>query len=110
MGRIAKVTRWLPYIAVGIDVGIGVHDNIRNETPQYIVPDAIADAAVTGVSIWGSVKVGTIAGTAVGGPVGTVVGAGVGLIVGVGSYFLTDVWQPGGQSIRSRVRNFFRGS
>ena len=48
--QVSRWTRWLPVLSVGIDVGFGVYENIVNETPELIVPHAIADIAVTGSS------------------------------------------------------------
>lgn len=106
-----KVLNWLAYLAVVVDVGVGIHDNIQMGAPlEKIVGDAAGDALVTGGTIWLAGKagaaIGSLFGTSVLG-VGNVVGAVAGFIVGVFIYVAVDVFQKNGKTFRERVKETF---
>ena len=88
----------LNYAVVGLDVGIGIYENIEAGTrTQKIVTDAVVDAGVGAGTIWLSAVAGAGAGSIV--PVaGNVVGAVVGTATGVVIYVVTDVFQINGKS------------
>jgi len=110
------MTRYLPYVAVAIDVMSGVHSNVSNNTPERILPDMAVDIAVTGASVyvggkagaaaaaWASAKMGAAAGSVV--PVkGTIIGAIAGLGVGLALYYFTDMREFGGYTVREQMQN-----
>ena len=49
-------------------------------------------------------KIGTIVGPGV----GSIIGAGAGYLIGVGLYWVTDMWEIGGKTIRNHVKDWFR--
>ena len=55
------------------------------------------------VRLWGA-KIGTIVGPGV----GSIIGAGAGYLIGVGLYWVTDMWEIGGKTIRNHVKGWFR--
>lgn len=78
------------YALIAIDVGLGIYENIQNDTrTQKIVSDAIVDAGFGAASIWASTAAGAALGSVVPGA-GNVVGAIGGLVVGFGIYLATD--------------------
>ena len=115
------MTRYLPYVAVAIDVVSGVHSNVSNNTPERILPDAIVDVAVTGASVYVGgkaaagatavaaalmgAKKGATAGTFVTPIAGTIIGAVVGAGIGVALYYFTDFRAPGGYTMRENAQN-----
>ena len=80
---------------VAIDTGLGIYDNIQNETrPQKIVSDAVVDVGLgigsMALSAAAGAKIGALAGSVFPG-LGNVIGAVGGALVGFGTYMLTDV-------------------
>ena len=99
---VAKVAKVTGYVAVGVDVGFGLYDNIQAGAPtKRIVSDAVVDTAFGGGGLLTSMAVGAGLGT-LGCPViGTIIGgAAAGIVYMVG----TEVWKPGGQSIKDRTK------
>ena len=83
------------YAMVAIDTGLGIYDNIQNETrPQKIVSDAVVDVGLgigsMALSAAAGAKIGALAGSVFPG-LGNVIGAVGGALVGFGTYMLTDV-------------------
>ena len=101
------------YVAVAIDVGIGIYDNINNgASTKRIITDATVDVAVTGASIWAAGAAGSSVGAALGSVcpvVGNAIGAGVGFVVGIGIYAFTDMITFDGKSARSWIKEMLNG-
>ena len=96
------------YIGAAIDVVSGIINNVKtNESFQVIVSDAIVDATISAGSIYVAGKAGAALGAKIGtivGPnVGSIIGAGAGYLIGVGLYWVTDMWEIGGKTIRNHV-------
>ena len=101
--------------SVVVDVGFGIHSNIKAETPlNTIITDAIVDTAFStaglAASIWVGSKTAGLAGT-VFGPVGTsIAGMGGGLIAG-GIYIVsTDVITINDSTIKELVKTAFENT
>ena len=94
-------------IAVGLDTGAGIVENIENGTrAQKIVSDAVVDIGVgVGISA-ASTAIGGAIGTAIPVPiVGTIVGAGVGYLVGEGIEFFVECDIVGDKSLLDLVKD-----
>ena len=110
-----KALNKLGYIGAAIDAVTGIKGNIeKGSSVEKITSDAIIDTAVSVSSIYAAGKAGAWAGGLIGSfvpGVGNVVGAVVGFVAGVGLYYVTDVLEIGGKSIRNHIKdgisNFF---
>ena len=89
--NLAKALKSVPYITVALDTGLGVYENIQNNSElQQTISDAIVDI---GFGL-GGIAASTAAGSAAGSIVpdaGTAVGAVVGFVAGTSYYVTTDV-------------------
>ena len=88
------------YAAIAMDVGVGIYDNIQNDTPtQRIVSDAVVDTTFDVGSIVATTAVGAAVGSVVPG-IGNVVGSIAVFFVGGIIYIVTDVVTINDNSIR----------
>ncbi len=114
-----KIGNKLNALAIAIDVGIGVADNIENGTYDRIVPDAISDTTVTaGTIVCGmgaGAAVSTLTAVAMGlgtaaattaAPVFAGAVAGAVVVFGV-SKLVNDYKLPDGKTIRQEVKDTF---
>lgn len=89
--NLAKALKSVPYITVALDTGLGVYENIQNNSElQQTISDAIVDIGFGLGGIAGSTAAGSAAGSIVPGA-GTAVGAVVGFVAGTAYYVTTDV-------------------
>lgn len=108
IGSVSKIANVAGYVAIGIDVGTGVYDNVQlyNEgkiDTTRIGTDAIVDTTSGLVGLGASVGSGALYGSIVPGA-GTVGGAVAGFVVGVGYMVGTEVFEPEGKSIKDRAK------
>ena len=91
----SRILTALSYVAITIDVGVGISENISNGAPTgKIISDAFVDIAFTGGSIWAAGAIGGYIGTYVGFTVpgiGNIVGAAAGFVAGIAIYAFTDM-------------------
>ena len=96
---LAKGANAVPYIAVFVDTGLGVYENIQNDaSTQKIITDGVVDV---GFGL-GGIALSTATGSAIGSVVpgaGNVVGAAAGFVIGVGYYTVTEVLTFNGKSV-----------
>ena len=89
--NLAKALKSVPYITVALDTGLGVYENIQNNSElQQTISDAIVDIGFGLGGIAASTAAGSAAGSIVPGA-GTAVGAVVGFVAGTAYYVTTDV-------------------
>jgi len=108
LGVLAKGAKGAGYVAIGVDVGVGIYDNIQADAPTVkIASDAGVDIVCGAGGLAASTGAGALVGSVV--PVGgTIVGAVVGFGVGLAYMGVTEIWQPGGQSIKDRFKEGFQ--
>lgn len=115
IGDIGKVSGVLNVVGVGIDVGIGVAENMENDAPaSRIASDVLVDVGVSGLEIGVTTGVSTIlslaitgaaAGTAVPG-IDNLVGLVVGLIGGIWLTYKVDIQEDDeGKTIRDKIKD-----
>ena len=99
---VAKVAKVTGYVAVSADVGIGIYENVQAGTPtKKILTDAGVDTTFAVGGLLTSVGAGSALGSLGCPVVGTIIGGfAAGIIYMVG----TEVWKPGGQSVKDRVK------
>ena len=111
-GSYSKVIKGLGYVGIGVDVGMGINENIKKgASTDRIVSDAVVDGAFS----WGSMaaasvaggKAGAYAGTYVSPGVGSAIGGGVGLLAGVFGYFVTDAVKINEKSLKDYTKDGF---
>ena len=89
--NLAKALKSVPYITVALDTGLGVYENIQNNSElQQTISDTIVDIGFGLGGIAASTAAGSAAGSIVPGA-GTAVGAVVGFVAGTAYYVTTDV-------------------
>lgn len=99
-----KVAKAVGYVAIVADVGSGVYDNVQAGAPtKKILTDAGVDTAFGAGGLLTSMAVGGGLGTLGFPVVGTIIGgAAAGVVYMVG----TEVWKPGGQSVKDRAKEW----
>ena len=103
-GKVAEGAKVAGYVAVVVDVGFDMSSNIQQGAPtKKIVSDATVDTVFGAGGLAASAGAGALIGSIVPGA-GTIVGASVGLGVGLIYMGVTEIWQPGGQSIKDRAK------
>ena len=101
MGTATKVAKGAGRVAIGVDVGFGIYENIKQgEETKKILLDAAVDTAFGLGGLAASAGAGAAVGSVVPGP-GTIIGGFVG---GVAYMVGTEVWQPGGKSVKDRTK------
>ena len=103
-GKVSKVFKRAGFVGIGIDVGFGIYDNVQAGSPaEKVVSDVAVDTAFSIGGLAASAGGGAIAGTFIPIPiVGTVIGGIIGAIVYM---TVTEVWEPGGKSIKDRAKD-----
>ena len=111
-----KVSKGLNALTIGIDVSIGVVQNIENKTYDRIIPDATVDMAVTATTIATGSLATTIATSITAGALGVATTAAapvlVGAAAGVAAVYLAtkvvdDVKLPDGKTIRQEAKDLY---
>ena len=111
-----KVSNKLNALAIAIDVGIGVVDNIEKGTYDRIIPDATVDMAMTATTIATGSLATTIATGITAGALGVATTAAapvlVGAAAGVAAVYLAskvvdDVKLPDGKTIRQEAKDLY---
>ncbi|MCX7745459.1 MAG: VWA domain-containing protein [Clostridia bacterium] len=100
--KFAKGAKIAGVAGVGFGVGFGIYENIQEGAPtKKIASDAVVDTAFGGGGLLTSMAAGAGLGTLGCPVVGTVIGgAAAGILYMIG----TEVWEPGGQSIKDRAK------
>ena len=101
----------LAYLGTFIDAGKGIKYNIdKGSSWERTASDALADLAISGGSIWFSIKLGGLIGAKIGTKIspgiGTIVGAVAGLLIGIVLYILTDGIEVEGKIIRDHTNDY----
>lgn len=113
--KMAKGVKALPYIAVGIDVVIGIGENVQNgEDATEIGTDVVVDTAFglggIAASVAGGAAAGAIAGSiapGLGNVAGAIIGGVGGFIGGFGYYIVTEAVTWNGKSFKEHVDSWF---
>ncbi len=104
-GIVTKVAKGAGVATVGVDVGVGIYNNVRAGAPtKKIISDATVDTAFGVGGLAASAEAGALVGSIVPGA-GTIAGACVGLGAGVVYVGVTEVFQPWGKSIHDRAKD-----
>lgn len=105
---VTKITKVTGYVAVGVDTGVGIYNNVQNYNEglidaSRIGTDAVVDTASGLTALGVSTGAGALYGSIIPGA-GNVAGALVGFGTGVVYMIGTEVWEPGGMSLKNRAK------
>jgi hypothetical protein len=106
--NISKIAKGAGYAAIGLDVGFGIYDNMQiGASSERVFSDAVIDTAFGFGGLGASMGAGALYGSVFPGA-GNVAGAAIGLGFGLVYMVVTEVIQPGGESLKGRSQNWFK--
>ena len=101
--KVSRVAKYAGWASVGVDAGFGVYENIQEGAPtKKIVSDATVDVGFGAGGLLTSMGTGALLGSFGVPVIGTVIG---GAAAGIVYVVTTEVWEPGGKSIKNRTKD-----